>query len=31
MVGRRRLYGISPFEGEPGVFEVHWEVGRIPR
>ena len=29
LVGRTRLYGITPFGEEPGVFRVHWEVGRL--
>ena len=31
LVGRTRLYGISPFGEQPGVFKVHWEVGRVSR
>lgn len=31
LVGRTRLYGISPFGDQPDVFKVHWEVGRISR
>ena len=29
LVGRTRLYGISPFGKKPGVFKVHWEIGRV--
>ena len=29
LVGRTRLYGISPFGEKPGVFKVHWEIGRL--
>ena len=31
LVGHTRLYGISPFEERPGVFLVHWGVGRMAR
>jgi len=31
LVGHTRLYGISPFGDEPGVFGVYWEVGRMSR
>jgi len=31
LVGRTRLYGIRPFGEQPGVFKVHWEVGRVSR
>ena len=29
LVGRTRLYGISPFGEKPDVFKVHWEIGRV--
>ena len=31
LVGRTRLYGISPFGEKPNVFRVHWEVGGASR
>ena len=31
LVGRTRLYGISPLGDRPDVFKVHWEVGRVSR
>ena len=31
LVGRTRLFGISPFGKQPDVFKVHWEVGRVSR
>ena len=31
LVGHTRLDGISPFEERPGVFMVHWGVGRMSK
>ena len=31
LVGRTRLYGISPCGDKPSVFKVHWEVRRTSR
>ena len=31
LVGRTRLYGISPFGEQADIFKVHWEVGRVSR
>lgn len=30
LVGRTKFFGISPFGGKPGVYRVHWEIGRRP-
>ena len=29
LVGRTRFFGISAFGEKPGVYEVHWEVGKL--
>ena len=31
LVGHTRLFGISPIEERPGVFMVHWGVGRMSK
>jgi hypothetical protein len=31
LVGRTRFFGISPFGEKPGVYKVHWEIGRVSR
>ena len=28
LVGRTKFFGISPYGGKPGVYRVHWEIGR---